>query len=129
VSVITVTARTFESEVLAADQPVIVDFWAPWCGPCHAVAPALDRIAEERAGELKVAKVNVEAEIELALRYRITSIPAIMRFEGGKPVGGVVGARSKSELERALGLPETTADAAGENGHSRRLLPRFRARH
>jgi thioredoxin 1 len=76
-----VTESTFEQEVLQSDKPVIVDFWAEWCGPCHAIAPVLDRIAEERGGELKVVKVNIDEEQNLAMRYGIASIPTVVLFK------------------------------------------------
>ncbi|MCL4290239.1 MAG: thioredoxin [Thermoleophilia bacterium] len=99
----TVTTSTFDSEVLASEQPVIVDFWAEWCGPCRAVAPVLDRIAEERT-ELKVVKVNIDEEPDLARRYGVMSIPTIILFEGGQPAAAAVGAQPKQMLERNLGL-------------------------
>ena len=80
-----VTESTFEQEVLKSDKPVIVDFWAEWCGPCHAVSPILDKIAEERAGELTVVKVNIDEEQALAERYGIASIPTIVLFKDGEP--------------------------------------------
>ena len=101
-----VTESTFEQEVLDSETPVLVDFWAEWCGPCHAVAPILDRIVEEREGELKLAKVNIDEEQELARRYGIMSIPAMILFKDGEPAAAAVGAQPKGALERALGLAE-----------------------
>ena len=98
------TTATFESDVLESDEPVIVDFWAEWCGPCHAVAPVLDRIAEERAGELRLVKVNIDEEPELAQRYGVMSIPTIVLFKDGKPAAAAVGAQPKGMLEKSLGL-------------------------
>jgi thioredoxin 1 len=99
-----VTTSSFDTEVLAADRPVIVDFWADWCGPCHAVAPVLDQIAEERADELRVVKVNIDEEPEIARRYGVMSIPTIVLFEDGEPAAAAVGAQPKRPLEKALGL-------------------------
>ncbi len=99
-----VTEQTWEQEVLQSDQPVIVDFWAEWCGPCHAVAPVLARIAEERGEELKLVKVNIDEEQGLAQRYGIASIPTIVLFKDGEPAAAAVGAQPKSSLERSLGL-------------------------
>jgi thioredoxin 1 len=101
-----VTTDTFEQEVLKSDQPVIVDFWAEWCGPCHAVAPVLDKIADERKDELKVVKLNIDEEQEIAQRYGIVSIPTIVLFKGGEPAAAAIGAQPKSALERSLGLVE-----------------------
>jgi thioredoxin 1 len=98
-----VTEATFDQEVLASDKPVIVDFWAEWCGPCHAVAPVLDRIVEER-DELKLVKVNIDEQPELAQRYGIASIPTIILFEDGEPKKAAIGAQPKGSLERQLGL-------------------------
>src|ERR671929_1881092 len=100
----TVTETTFEQEVLQSEKPVIVDFWADWCGPCHAVAPVLDKIAEERSDELKLVKVNIDEEQELARRYGIQSIPTIVLFKDGAPAAAAIGAQPKGALERALGL-------------------------
>ena len=101
-----VTEATFEQEVLKSDKPVIVDFWAEWCGPCHAVAPVLDRIVEERAGAVKLVKVNIDEEMELAQRFGISSIPTIMIFRDGKAEGTAIGAHPKGSLEKLLGLSE-----------------------
>jgi thioredoxin len=97
-----VTNATFEQDVLRAPGPVLVDFWADWCRPCHAVAPVLERIAQER--NLKLVKVNYDEEQDLAERYGIQSIPNISLFEDGAPKAQTIGAQPKSALERALGL-------------------------
>jgi thioredoxin 1 len=101
------TEATFESDVLQSKQPVIVDFWAEWCGPCHAVSPVLQQIADERQGELTVAKVNIDEHPGLAQRYGVMSIPTIILFKDGKPAAAAIGAQPKGMLERNLGL--TTA--------------------
>ena len=105
-----VTESTFEQEVLSSDKPVLVDFWAEWCGPCHAVAPILDKIVEERAGELKLVKVNIDEEQALAERYGIASIPTMVLFKDGEPAAAAIGAQPKSAIETQLGL------AASSNG-------------
>jgi thioredoxin 1 len=104
---------TFEHEVIAAEGRVIVDFWAEWCGPCHAVAPVLDRIAEEH--DLKLVKVNIDLEQGLAQRYGVSSIPTMMLFEAGELQASALGALPKGALERALGLgaDESQHAAAG----------------
>ena len=101
-----VTETTFEAEVLESEQAVVVDFWAEWCGPCHAVAPVLDQIVQERSGELRIAKVNIDEEPALAQRYGVMSIPTIILFREGKPAAAAVGAQPKGMLERNLGLVE-----------------------
>ena len=100
------TESTFDQEVLASETPVLVDFWAEWCGPCHAVSPILEKIVEERNGELKLVKVNIDEEQELACRYGIMSIPAMIIFKDGEPAAAAVGAQPKGSLERALGLAD-----------------------
>lgn len=85
-----VTAETWDAEVLRSDKPVIVDFWAEWCGPCHAVAPVLDRIVEERSGEVKLVKVNIDEQQDLAQRYGVASIPTMILFRDGEPGKSVV---------------------------------------
>src|SRR3954454_1504968 len=100
----TATTSTFDTEVLQSEGKVLVDFWADWCGPCHAVAPVLDRIADER--ELKLVKVNIDQEQELAQRYGVASIPMMILFENGEPQAAAVGAMPKGALERSLGLTE-----------------------
>ena len=100
------TEATFDQEVLESDTPVLVDFWAEWCGPCHAVSPILERIVEERDGELRLVKVNIDEEQELARRYGIQSIPAMIIFKEGEPSAAAIGAMPKGALERALGLAD-----------------------
>ena len=104
-----VTEATFEQEVLKSETPVIVDFWAEWCGPCHAVSPVLDKIAEERKGEVTLVKVNIDEEQGLAQRYGVMSIPTMILFKDGAPAAAAVGAQPKSALERSLGLATAAA--------------------
>jgi thioredoxin len=103
-----VTEATFEQEVLQSDKPVIVDFWAEWCGPCHAIAPVLERIADEHS-DLRVVKVNIDEEQGLAMRYGIASIPTVVLFKDGEPAAAAIGAQPKSALEKSLGLVSEAA--------------------
>ena len=105
----TIKTDTFDTEVLQSEKPVIVDFWAEWCGPCHAVAPVLDEIARERAADLRVVKVNIDEEPALAQRYGIMSIPTIVLFKAGEPAAAALGAQPKRMLEQSLGLAAESA--------------------
>ena len=100
----------FDQQVLQSGQPVLVDFWAEWCGPCHAIAPVLDQIADERS-DLKVVKLNIDEEPAIAQRYGVMSIPTLILFKDGEPQAAAVGAMPKSMLEERLGL----AGAAAQN--------------
>ena len=94
----TFTATNFEEEVLQSELPVLVDFYADWCGPCKMLAPVVHEIAEENAGTLKVGKINVDEQMELAMRFQVSSIPMLIVFKDGKAVAKSVGYRPKSEI-------------------------------
>ena len=100
--VVTLTKDNFEQEVLAAKVPVLIDFWATWCGPCRMLSPIVDEVAEER-GDIKVGKVNVDEQPELAGQFDVMSIPTLLVFENGKLVNRAVGARPKSGVLSLLG--------------------------
>ena len=102
-AVITITKANFEAEVLQADKPVLLDFWASWCGPCKMVSPIVDEIAEERA-DLKVGKINVDEEQELAGAFQVMSIPTLVVMRGGQVAASTVGAKPKAALLADLGL-------------------------
>ena len=96
-SVITITKENFQQEVLASDKPVLLDFWASWCGPCRMVSPIVDEIAEERE-DINVGKVNVDEESELAAKFRVMSIPTLVVMKNGEIVNQSVGARPKAQI-------------------------------
>ena len=101
-SEINLTNQNFEKEVLKSDLPVLVDFFATWCGPCKMLAPVIAELAEKYAGKVKVGKVNVDEENELAMKYQISSIPTLVLFKDGKIINIKVGLSSKSEIENML---------------------------
>ena len=101
-STVKITTTNFEQEVLQSQIPVLLDFWADWCGPCRMAAPIIDEIAAETAGKVKVGKVNVDTDIELAQRYRIASIPTFLVFKNGELAEKAIGLRSKEDLVNLL---------------------------
>lgn len=101
-STVKITTTNFEQEVLQSQIPVLLDFWADWCGPCRMAAPIIDEIAAETAGKVKVGKVNVDTDIELAQRYRIASIPTFLVFKNGELAEKAIGLQSKENLVNLL---------------------------
>ena len=109
---IQITESNFETEVLNSTQPVVVDFYADWCGPCKMIAPALEEIARDLQGKVKIAKVNVDEESALAQRYNIQSLPTLLYFQGGEVVNQLIGAASKKVI---LGKLESATAAAANS--------------
>lgn len=99
---IDVTKENFTKEVLQSDTPVLIDFWAPWCGPCRRVAPIVDEIAQEASGKIKIGKINVDEEPELAEQFQVLSIPTLIVMKDGRVVSTAVGAKSKSAILEML---------------------------
>jgi thioredoxin 1 len=93
-----ITDSTFEAEVLQADKPVLVDFWAPWCGPCQMVGPVLDEIAGEKQNAVKIVKINTDENYQFAGKYGVMSLPTLLIFKGGEPVDKLIGAHPKRTI-------------------------------
>jgi thioredoxin 1 len=111
-NVITLTEANFDEQVLGSEIPVVVDYWAPWCGPCRLLGPVIEQIADDRSGSVKVGKVNVDEEQALAERAGVRGIPFVVLYRDGEPAAEAIGAQPKAALEHALGLDPEPAAAA-----------------
>ena len=100
-----ITAANFENEVMHSEKPILIDFYADWCGPCQMLAPVVHEIAKENAGVIKVGKINVDEQMELARKFRVFSIPTLVLFKEGKAVSSLVGFHGKEEIEE---MPKST---------------------
>lgn len=100
--VLTITKDNFDSEVINSDVPVLVDFWASWCGPCKMISPVIDELASDFDGKAKVGKINVDEQRELAMQYRVMSIPTVMLFKNGEVIDKAVGARTKDDFAEMI---------------------------
>jgi len=96
------TDSSFETEVVKSDKPVLVDFWAPWCGPCRMLSPLVDELAKEYDGKVKIGKLNTDDNAQVATQFRISSIPSLLFFKGGKVVDQLVGVHPKGEIKKRL---------------------------
>jgi thioredoxin 1 len=101
-NIIDVTDQSFESEVVKSDKPVLVDFWAPWCGPCRAIAPAVEELAGEYGGTVGFAKLNTDENQQTMTRYGVMGLPTLLIFKGGEEVARLVGVRPKAKLKQAI---------------------------
>lgn len=101
-SVISLSEKNFEEEVIKSEKPVLIDFWASWCGPCRMMSPVVDQIAEEMQDEVKVCKINIDEEENLAVKYNVMSIPTFIVFKNGKEAGRSVGVQDKEEIKAML---------------------------
>jgi len=101
-AIVTITKENFEAEVQNSSQPILVDFWAEWCGPCKMIAPVLDELADEYVGKAKIGKVNIEEQQDLAIQFGVQSIPTLLIVKNGQIVNQIVGLRPKPELAGAL---------------------------
>jgi thioredoxin 1 len=102
-SIMELSDATFDAEVINSEVPVLVDFWAPWCGPCRAVAPIVEEISSSYEGQLKVGKLNVDENPSTTMKFGIRSIPTLLVFKGGEAIEQIIGAVPKGEIERAVG--------------------------